>query len=140
MKIAYPNWLTKCDAAEIDEAYTEATVDCYGDEQASGLVDMAIQELVVPFAAHVLGQRRGKVTGVVKSFPASILLRWLLPGASDRAHRVPQTMPFCDLVRPCLITKRATPINGSSHRRQFFLGQCGIDSLEPITRAWNRPR
>lgn len=57
MKIAYPTWLANCDAAEIEEAYEEATVDCYGDEQASGLVDMAIQELVVPFAASVLGQR-----------------------------------------------------------------------------------
>ena len=57
MKIAYPTWLAKCDPAEIEEAYEEATVDCYGDEQASGLVDMAIQELVFPFAAIVLGQR-----------------------------------------------------------------------------------
>ena len=57
MKITCPNWLTKCDAADIDEAYEEATVDCYGDEQAAGLVDMVIQELCVPFAADVLGQR-----------------------------------------------------------------------------------
>jgi hypothetical protein len=57
MKITYPNWLTKCDAADIDEAYEEGTVDCYGDEQAAGLVDMVIQELCVPFAADVLGQR-----------------------------------------------------------------------------------
>ncbi|TWU18859.1 hypothetical protein [Allorhodopirellula heiligendammensis] len=57
MKIAYPTWMTKCDPAEIKEAYEEATVDCYGDEQASGLVDMAIQELAVHFPAIVLGQR-----------------------------------------------------------------------------------
>jgi len=57
VKIAYPNWLTKCDAAEIEEAYQEATVDCCGDEQPSGLVDMAVQELVVPFTAIALGQR-----------------------------------------------------------------------------------
>ncbi len=57
MKIAYPTWLAKCDPAEIEEAYEEATVDCYGGEQATGLVDMAIQELAVPFPAVVLGQR-----------------------------------------------------------------------------------
>ena len=56
MKIVYPTWLTKCDAGEIDEAYEAATVDCYGDEQGAGLVDMAIQELAFPFAAVVLGQ------------------------------------------------------------------------------------
>ncbi|MGB7345143.1 MAG: hypothetical protein WBD20_13095 [Pirellulaceae bacterium] len=66
MKIAYPNWLTKCDEADINEAYEEATVDCYGDEQAAGLVDMVIQELVVPFAADVLGQR----VEVVDAVPA----------------------------------------------------------------------
>lgn len=56
MKIVYPKWLTKCDAGEIDEAYEEATVDCFGDEQGSSLVNMAIQELAFPFAAVVLGQ------------------------------------------------------------------------------------
>ena len=66
MKISYPTWLTKCDPAEIEEAYEEATVDCYGDEQASGLADMAIQELVLPFAAVVLGQR----VEVVDAVPA----------------------------------------------------------------------
>lgn len=57
MKTVYPTWLSKCDPAEIEDAYEEATVDCYGDEQASGLIDMAIQELVFPFDAVVLGQR-----------------------------------------------------------------------------------
>ena len=57
MKIVYPTWLTKCDDADIEEACEEATVDCYGDEQGAGLVDMAIQELVFPFAAVVLGQQ-----------------------------------------------------------------------------------
>ncbi|PAY19051.1 hypothetical protein CKO51_13015 [Rhodopirellula sp. SM50] len=66
MKTSYPTWLTKCDPTEIEEAYEEATVDCYGDEQASGLVDMAIEELVLPFAAVVLGQR----VDVVDAVPA----------------------------------------------------------------------
>ncbi|MFG0261662.1 MAG: hypothetical protein ACF788_04655 [Novipirellula sp. JB048] len=66
MKISYPTWLTKCDPAEIEEAYEEATVDCYGDEQASGLVDMAIQELAVPFPSIVLGQ----LVEVVDASPA----------------------------------------------------------------------
>lgn len=57
MKIACPTWLTKCDAAEIEEAYEEATADCYGDERASGLVDMAVQELVVPFTESPSGSR-----------------------------------------------------------------------------------
>ena len=57
MRIVYPTWLTKCDAGEIEEAYREAIVDCYGDEQGAALVHMAIQELVFPFTAVVLGQR-----------------------------------------------------------------------------------
>jgi len=57
MKIVYPTWLTNCDAADIEEAYEEATVDCYGDEQGAGLVDMAIQELDFSFTGVVLGQR-----------------------------------------------------------------------------------
>jgi hypothetical protein len=43
VKIVYPTCLTRCDEADIEEAYEEATVECYGDEQGAGLVDMAIQ-------------------------------------------------------------------------------------------------
>ena len=48
--------MTLCDSSEIQEAFDESIVDCYGeDEQSSSLVDMAIQELEFPFPAEVMG-------------------------------------------------------------------------------------
>lgn len=57
MKVIRPTWLSRLDPAEIEEAFRDAIVDCYGeDEQASALIDMTIQELVFPFPAKVLGE------------------------------------------------------------------------------------
>jgi hypothetical protein len=46
-----------CDPVEIREAFDDATVDCYGeDEQVSGLIEMTAQELVFPFKGTVMGE------------------------------------------------------------------------------------
>ena len=56
MKVHHPGWLDDCDPDELDEAYEEATVDCCGDEVASSLTEMAMQELDFPFPATVMGR------------------------------------------------------------------------------------
>lgn len=50
------HWWEALNADDVREAFDEATVDAYGDEVVSGLTEMAIQELDVPFHGRVLGQ------------------------------------------------------------------------------------
>jgi len=57
MKTILIKWLQALDTAEVDEAIEEACVDCYDEqEQASGLIEMAAQELAFPFPATVMGE------------------------------------------------------------------------------------
>jgi hypothetical protein len=51
------NWYDELDKADIDAAFEEATVDCYGEgEQASGLFCALYDELICPWQAKVLGE------------------------------------------------------------------------------------
>lgn len=57
MKTISIKWLQALDADEVDEAIEEACVDCDDElEQASGLTEMAAQELAFPFPATVMGE------------------------------------------------------------------------------------
>ena len=49
-------WWTTVDSDAVTEASDEATTDCHGDEALGSLVEMAMQELEVPFRGKVLGQ------------------------------------------------------------------------------------
>ena len=50
-------WFEQLDAAAVNEALEEATVDAYDDhEQHTGLLSAIGDELVFPFAASVLGE------------------------------------------------------------------------------------
>ena len=57
MKTQRLRWLKLCDPADVANAREEATIDCYGeDEQSSGLIEMAAQELAFPFPGTVMGE------------------------------------------------------------------------------------
>jgi hypothetical protein len=50
-------WTQALDESEVQAALEDATVDCYDeDEQLSGLLTIAQQELATPFQAKVLGE------------------------------------------------------------------------------------
>ncbi|MEX1027407.1 MAG: hypothetical protein WD049_05285 [Candidatus Paceibacterota bacterium] len=50
-------WTDSLDPDEVEEAFQEAVVDCYGeDERASGVLMMAQQELQVPFKVRIFGE------------------------------------------------------------------------------------
>ena len=71
MKTQQPNWMKVCDPADIAEALVEATVDCYGeDEQSSGLIEMAAQELAFPFPGTVMGESIIVVDSAASEFNA----------------------------------------------------------------------
>jgi len=71
MKTVKIYWMDSLDEAEIQESLDEACVDAHDQhEQCSGLTAMAMEELVFPFAAQVLGENVQVVDAVTSEHDA----------------------------------------------------------------------
>lgn len=72
VKTQRPTWMTRCVPKEVREALEEATIDCYGeDEQASGLFELAAQELAFPFPGAVMGEAVSVVDALACPYDSS---------------------------------------------------------------------